>query len=141
MAYAQENRIPLLKNEHRQIRRRIESFRNAIAGHPLPSSGELRVSIGRLGSLVESHLYEEETGVYRQLRRRLGRDNPIDQMAREHKLIRRTFDSLLSLSSEYEADPSRIVDVRSCLDSLQREVGAHFEKEETVLFWLADLKL
>ncbi len=55
--------------------------------------------------------------------------------------MRQTLRRLLAASSEWTKGPRGAVDVRSQLGSLQAQLAAHFEKEEAVLFWLAELKL
>ncbi|MGH9919875.1 MAG: hemerythrin domain-containing protein [Nitrososphaerales archaeon] len=141
MVYSQSDRITPLKNEHSGLRRQLDLVRKAITESPRPSPGELRESIGRLESLVERHFAYEENSLYKPLKRRLGKDNPIDQMDREHRLLRQTLGRLLSASVEYSVNPSLIGDLQSCFKSFQNETGEHSEKEEAVLFWLADLKL
>ena len=141
MVYSQNDRITPLKNAHGGIRRQLDSVRNAMTETPRPSPGTLRRSIDRLTSLVEAHFVDEESTLYEPLKLRLGRDNPVDAMAREHRRMRQSLGRLLSASIEYKADSSRIGDVRSRFDSLEKEMGEHMDKEETVLFWLADLRL
>ena len=141
MAYSQYDRITPLKNAHSGIRHQLDLVRNAMTESPLPSPRDLQKSIERLRSLVERHFVDEEGSLYTPLKRRLGRANPVDAMTREHRLMHQTLGRLVSASIEYTVDSGRIGDVRSCFDSFQREMGEHLEKEETVLFWLADLKL
>lgn len=141
MARAQEDRITPLMNEHKGIARQLDLLRKAIGESERPSPRGLCESIDHLASLVETHFDREESSLYKPLKLRLGRDNPVDSMAREHRSIRRTLGGLVSASAEYKADRSGLPGVQSRFDSLQREMGEHMEKEEQVLFWLADLKL
>lgn len=142
MAFAQaQDRITPLKDAHKGMLRQLDMLRGALGGSTPPEPGELEESIDRLESLVRTHFYDEEKNLYRPLKTKLGRDGPIDAMAHEHGLIRQTLRRLRSVSVEYERDLDGIAGVRSCFDSLQSQVSEHLQREETVLFWLADLKL
>ena len=143
MAFArQQDRITPLKNAHKGILRQLDLLRVGIVESPPPPEPRgLEESIDRLESLVGTHFRDEEKNLYKPLKAKLGRDGPIDAMAHEHWLIRQTLRRLRSASVEYETDLDRIVGVRSCFDLLQSRVREHLEREETVLFWLADLKL
>jgi len=139
MVFAEQDRITPLKNEHKGISRQL----NVVGGEMTvsPPSDQLQRSIDRLESLVEKHFTGEEESLYRPLKLRLGRKNSVDAMTQEHKAIRRTLRELHSSLARWKADSSRVGELRSCFDSLQRELGVHIEREETVVFWLADLKL
>lgn len=128
-------------NRHKSIRRQIDLMRNATVVPSPSSSGALQESIDRLASLVEKHFDEEESSLFEPLKLRLGRDNPVDAMVDEHKSIRQTLRRLRSVSTQSVVDPKLTGDLRTCFDSLQRQLGEHLAKEETVLFWLAELKL
>jgi len=141
MAHARVDRMTPLMNGHKSIRRQIDLMRNATVALSAASSGELRESIDRLASLVEKHFDDEESSLYEPLKLKLGRDNPVDAMVEEHKSIRQTLRRLRSVSTEFVANPNSTGDLRTCFDSLQRQVGEHLAKEETVLFWLAELKM
>jgi len=139
MVYAEQDRITPLKNEHRSISRQLDVVRGEMTASP--PSDQLQRSIDRLGSLVETHFTGEEESLYKPLKLRLGRDNPVDAMTQEHRTIRRAIRELHSSFTRCKADSSRAGELRSCFDSVQRELGEHIEREESVLFWLADLKL
>lgn len=141
MAYARQDRITPLMNGHKGIRRQIDMVRNAARAQSAASTGQLQESIDRLASLVEKHFDDEESSLYRPLKLRLGKNNPVDDMAGEHKAIRQTLRRLRSVSTALGTDPIRMEDVKTCIDSLRMQVGEHMAKEETVLFWLAELKL
>ena len=140
MAQGPEDRIAKLKDQHDEVRRQLELLRGS-TGAQRPSAGALRKSIVRLTSSIETHLTEEESGLYRPLNLRLRGDSPADSMMQEHRLILQRLRRLQSSSLEYGEDPSRMAAVKANLSSLSREIGEHMDKEETVLFWLADLKL
>jgi hemerythrin-like domain-containing protein len=139
MAFAEQDRIATLKNEHKGISRQLSVVRGELTASP--PSDRLQRSIGRLESLVERHFTGEEESLYKPLKLRLGRRDPVDAMTQEHRTIRRTLRELRSSLTRCEADSSRVGELRSCFDSLQRDLGEHVEREETVIFWLADLKL
>ncbi len=139
MVIAELDRITPLKNEHKDISRQLSLVRGELAAS-LPSD-ELQRSIDRLESLVERHFAGEEESLYKPLKLRLGRRDSVDAMTKEHRTIRKTLRKLHSSLARCEANPGRIGELRSCFDSLQRELGEHVEREETVIFWLADLKL
>jgi hemerythrin-like domain-containing protein len=141
MVPMREDRVTHLKNQHDAVRHRLELMRNSIERTPRPPPRALARSVERLESLVEAHMVDEESSLYEPMKRRLGRDNPIDEMAREHRSIRQGLSQLHSVSVEYSDDPSRIGDVKSHLKSLEEKIGEHMNREEGVLFWLADLKL
>jgi len=121
--------------------RQLERVRNEMLVSPRRSRGKPGESIGLLKSIVETHLLNEESTLYEPLRLRLGRNGPIDAMTREHRSIRQALGRLLSASDEYGAGRTRIGDLQFCFNSFRKEIGEHIEKEEKVLFWLADLKL
>ena len=137
----QGDRITPLVNEHKNIMNQLDRVRNAMMVSPRQSRGKPGESIDVLRSMVEAHLLNEEAAIYEPLRLRLGRNGPIDTMTREHRSIRQGLGRLLSASDEYGTGRTRIGDLQSCFDSLQKEIGQHMEKEERILFWLADLKL
>jgi hemerythrin-like domain-containing protein len=139
MVFAEQDRITPLKNEHKGITRQLGVVRGELTASP--PSDQLQRSIDRLESLVEKHFTGEEESLYRPLKLRLGRKNSVDAMTQEHKTIRKALRELHSSSERCKADPSSVGGLRSCFDSLQRELGEHIEREETVVFWLADLKL
>jgi hemerythrin-like domain-containing protein len=139
MAHAEQDRITPLKNEHKSISRQLNVVGGEMTGSP--PSDRLQRSIDRLGLLVEKHFAGEEESLYGPLKLRLGRKNSVDAMTEEHKAIRRTLKELHSSLARCQADSDRVGELRSCFDSLQRELGEHIEREETVVFWLADLKL
>lgn len=140
MALQQRDIVSRLKREHRVIKRQLGLVRRSIES-PGRSSAELRESVALLRSLVDSHFVAEEKTVYAPLKLKLGRDNPVDAMALEHRAIRRNLGLLLSASTENGAGRSRFGKLQSCFDSLQKEMEDHLGKEEAVLFWLADLRL
>ena len=140
MAQGPEDRIARLKHQHDEVRRQLELLRGSL-GAQRPSARALRKSIVRLTSSIEAHLTEEESSLYKLLNLRLRRDSPADSMMQEHRLIRQSLRRLQSSSLEYGEDPSRMAAVKANLGSLGREIGEHMDKEETILFWLADLKL
>lgn len=140
MAQGLEDRIARLKHQHDEVRRQLELLRGSM-GAQRPSAGDLRTSIVRLTSSIEAHLTEEESSLYKLLNLRLRRDSPADSMMQEHRLIRQSLRRLQSSSLEYGEDPSQMAAIKANLGSLSREIGEHMDKEETILFWLADLKL
>ncbi len=140
MAYAEQDRITPLKNEHRVISRQLAIVLGELTASPPPPE-ELQRSIERLGSLVEMHFTGEEESLYKPLRLRLRRSNPVEAMTREHRTILKTLGELHSCLARCRADSSRSGELRSCFYAFQRELGKHIEREETVVFWLADLKL
>ena len=139
MVFAEQDRITPLKNEHKGITRQLGVVRGELTASP--PSDQLQQSIDRLESLVGKHFTGEEESLYKPLKLRLGRKNSVDVMTQEHKTIRKTLRELRSSLARCKADSSRVGELRSCFDSLQRELGEHIEREETVVFWLADLKL
>jgi hemerythrin-like domain-containing protein len=139
MVFAEQDRITPLKNEHKGISRQLSVVRGELTASP--PSDQLERSIDRLESLVEKHFTGEEESLYKPLKLRLGRRDSVDAMTQEHRTIRKTLRELRSSLTRCKADPSRAGELRSCFDSLQREMGEHVEREETVIFWLADLKL
>jgi len=141
MSGTNADRLAPLREEHERILRQLGSVQAGIKDHSPSSNRRLQGLIDGLGSRLEAHFADEERTLYKPLKQRLGKDSPISEMVREHRSIRRTFEKLRSASNEYEAHRSRIGDLRLSLDSLQREINGHIEKEEKVLFWLADLKL
>jgi hemerythrin-like domain-containing protein len=135
------DRLKPLREEHKVIVRQLGLVRASIKDSSPSSTKRLRGLIDDLGSRLEIHFIDEEKLLYKPLKQRLRKDSPTDEMLEEHKSIHRTFERLRSGSTQYEADRSRIGDLQLCLDSLQKELRGHLEKEEKVLFWLADLKL
>ena len=121
--------------------RQLDRVRNAMAVSQRQSRGKPGESIRVLKGMVEAHLMNEEATLYDPLRLRLGRDGPIETMTREHRTIRQALARLLSVLGEYSAGRTRIGVLQSCFNSFQEEIGEHIEKEEKVLFWLADLTL
>ena len=121
--------------------RQLDRVRDAMIVSRRKSRGKPAESIDRLKSMVERHILNEEATLYEPLRLKFGRGGPIDTMTREHRSIRQSLGRLLSALDAYSAGRTRIADLQSSLNSLQKEIGEHIEKEEKVLFWLADLKL
>ncbi len=141
MTVARDDRITPLKNDHKEIARQLDILRKAMAQSPRPSSRELGRAARRLASLIQRHLENEESTVYKPLSLTMGRHSPTDMMAREHRSIRQGLARLASALGEQEVNDARIEESRSRLASLQEQISAHMETEEKVLFWLADLKL
>ncbi len=141
MSGTKRDRFTPLREEHKGIVRQLGLVRASIKDSSPSSTERLRGLIDGLGSRLETHFIDEERILYKPLKQRLGKDSPTDEMMHDHKSIHRTFERLRSGSTEYDADSSRIGDLQLCFDSLQKELGGHLEKEEKVLFWLADLKL
>lgn len=135
------DRLAPLREEHEGIVRQLGLVRAGVKDSSPSSKRRLRGLIDVLGSRLEAHFIDEERILYKPLKQRLGKDSPTSEMMREHRSIHRTFEEVRSGSTEYEGDGSRIGDLQLSLESLQREIGGHLEKEEKVLFWLADLKL
>jgi len=141
MTGTKADRLAPLREEHEEILRQLGLVQASLTD-PLPySKRRLRGLIDGLGSLLEAHFIDEESILYRPLKQRLGKHSPTGEMMREHRSIHRAFEKLRSGSTEYERGRSRTGDMQLSLDSLQREISGHLEKEEKVLFWLADLKL
>ena len=139
MVHPEQDRTRTLKREHRGISRQLSVVQGGVMAS-LPSE-ELKRSIDLLESLLETHFMGEEESLYKPLKQRLGRSNPVDGMTREHRTIRKRLGELDSSMARCLADSGRAGELRSCFDSLQRELGEHIQREEAVLFWLADLKL
>jgi len=139
MADGARDQLATLKEEHRSISRQLKLLRTITSG---PSSTErLRELVNILESQLRTHFNHEERGLYKSLSKRLGRHSPIGQMRLEHTSIRRTFEAFRRSSIEYGAGQSRSGELKRCFEALQEQVVGHVEKEEKVLFWLADVKL
>jgi iron-sulfur cluster repair protein YtfE (RIC family) len=133
--------MKVLRKEHAEITRYLIQAGRMIRESPGPPASRLRSSVGRLRTLVEAHFAEEEETLYAALKMRLRRDSPVEEMTKEHEAIRRTLMKLVSASGGYAAGHGQTAEVGRCLSSLEEELEAHVQKEEKVLFWLADLRL
>jgi hemerythrin-like domain-containing protein len=130
------DRVTPLKKEHAEIRHQLELVWTIMASSS-NSRGRLRHAVNRLAALTETHFTEEETSLYEPLRSKMRSAGPVDSMGQEHRSILRDF-RRLSASIRNQA---QIRELRYSFILLETEIDKHIEREEKVLFWLAELKL
>ena len=130
--------MTLLKDEHRLIARRIGAVERQIGSAGQGSGRNLRGSLSGLGTLLKTHFAHEEMTLYKPLDARLRGSSPTGELIEDHQSIRRAFDRLEGVCLDGEA-PS--ADRVRRLSSLRSLLNRHLEKEEKVVFWLADCHL
>ncbi len=135
------NRFADLRGSHRKMVRQLELARSMMREVPSPSSGKQRSLIDGFGLQLKRHFVEEERKLYKPLRSRLGKGNPMEEMMHEHESIRRAFERLVVSSVEYESGRCNMRKFQLGFDSLRDQLIKHMKKEENVVYWLADLKL
>lgn len=134
-------RLRLLREEHKGIVNQLALVRNAIGQSRSPPPEELLELISGLMSRIVKHFADEEKSVYRPLGRKLGEDSPTHQLMSEHESLRRGFGMLVRMCARYRGRGRSIKGVRHRFDSLREELSQHIKKEESVLYWLADVML
>lgn len=132
--------ISELRSEHRRIISQLNLAGRAVAARSDQRSRSAE-SLRRLEALVAKHFALEESSVYAPLKSSLGRDSPVDSMRREHASLLRSLQGIAAEADRGEREGSSEDGLGARLRSFQRAFGEHVEKEESVLFWLADLKL
>lgn len=129
--------VALLRREHRGIVRQIGAVGRAVdAGGPR-SGRRLSESITELGSRLEAHFSHEEAAIYRQLESTLKEDSPTQELFRDHRTIQGAFRRL----GEMGAEGAPAEELKAQLASLRGALTGHIEKEERVVFWLAESRL
>jgi len=83
---------------------------------------------------MRRHFGEEEAVLYKPLGLVLGKDGPTGEMIGEHRSIQSTLEKV---GASLKSRRTNSHDLRPMLDSLDRLVRGHMDKEERVLFWLA----
>ena len=124
--------IRALTEEHRYI---LSHLRCLIIEAGMKGSEEDALeTFERLRSGLRGHFGEEEAVLYMPLGLVLGKDSPIGEMIGEHRSIQSTLEKVGASLKSRRAYSN---DLRPMLDSLERLVRGHIDKEERVLFWLA----
>ncbi len=88
--------------------------------------------------LLKTHFAHEETALYGPLDAKLKGSSPTRELVKDHQSIQEAFDRLADACLVSGA-PS--ADQRDQLSSLRSLLNRHLEKEEKVVFWLADYHL
>jgi hemerythrin-like domain-containing protein len=133
--------ITPLVEEHQGIADQLKLLRGLANASRPPSRRRLRNLLICLELQLRRHFDDEEQNLYRPLNVKLKSGSPTSEMTREHRSLSRSLDLLLRAFSDYETDRGKLGEFRLRINLLQSEMDAHVEKEEKVLFWLADLKL
>lgn len=140
MAETKRDWLASLLEEHSAISKHLALVKNEVTRSQSKSPEKLMGLVDDLGARIAKHITHEEQSLYKQLKIRLKKDSPTDEMIMEHELIRNEFATLRHKCAEYETVDSYVA-ISQSLDSLQRKLGEHMKKEEKVLYWLADIKL
>lgn len=135
---AGQDRVTLLRDEHRAIVRRVAAVGRQVGASPPAPPGDLRESISGLGLLLKTHFAHEEAAVFRPLDARLRGRSPIGELVDDHRSIREALDRLAGVCLAAGVTPAEKRDRFSSFRSL---LDQHLEKEEKVVFWLAEIRL
>jgi len=124
--------IQALTEEHHDILRQLTRLFIEVE-----SRKDTVETFARLRLELNRHFREEETILYRPLGAHLGKDSPIAEMIREHRSIQSALARVGASLKPHARRRTYFDDLRPMLDSLDKLVHAHVNKEERVLFWLA----
>jgi len=132
--------IALLREEHRAIVRDLGSVQRLLhekKQHPQ----RRRESIDVLGARLRVHFAHEEETVYKPLNSVLKGRTPTKELMQDHRSIRQAFERLSRLSASRGNGQASLSDLTDLFQFLQSALGKHLEKEEKVVFWLAEYHL
>jgi len=116
--------------EHQVLLRQMEHLQGVVQ-NPLPSAEALRAAIDLFHAGLEGHAALEEEVLFPALEPHLGREyGPLAVMYAEHEDIRSTLGQVATTNEEAQ--------LRALLSHLLEVLGAHFAKEEQVLFPMAE---
>ena len=135
-----EDRVGVLREEHRQIVRRLGQIEKSLEGHGNMDQ-KLRRSVADLGAQLRAHFAHEESVVYRPLKSTLGEDSPTEELMEDHHTIWTAFTSFREMSSGKGDGEVPGESLRGTMALLRSTLNRHLEKEEKVVFWLADYHL
>ncbi len=133
-----------LRHEHQLINHQLNQLIEQISNLPkgkATSVAEVRKSILTLGPMLKSHFDNEEKGLYESLEASLGKDSPTEGLVGEHRAIYREFKQLVDILAKYEDEPTFLRHLKTSVNLLQKMMNEHIEKEEKVVFWIAQVKL
>jgi hemerythrin-like domain-containing protein len=132
-----KDQLTILREEHRGIVQQLRLVRRSLeASRPGPQE-KLHESISELGSRLEAHFDHEERTLYGLLDSRLKRSSPTSELVKEHRVIQGALRTLQTMGAER----APAVQLEGQLSSLRSALNRHLEKEEKVVFWLADYHL
>ena len=134
---ATKDEIPLLRDEHRGIMRRLGLIGRSLDSPGIGHRKGFRESVSELGSRLEVHFAREERALYAPLSSRMKGGSPTEELLNDHQDIREAFDRLNRMGAE----GASLSDLREQDSSLRSALKEHLGKEERVLFWLADSRL
>jgi len=133
-------RIALLREEHSAIFRQLGEVEKSFAKdrqHPQ----RRRELIDALGGRLRLHFVLEEEIVYRPLNFVLKEDSPTEELMEDHRSIRLAIKKLGRMDTSLREGQASMSDLRYQIRFLDSAFRKHFEKEEKVVFWLAEHNL
>jgi hemerythrin-like domain-containing protein len=132
--------VMALRKEHKGIVHRLAIVEKCIDA-PGFNERKFRESMATLGVQLREHFTHEERAVYGPLNSRLKRSSPTRELIEDHSSIWKAFDKLSEAKLAQGAGVAPSTELKDRLSSLQLTLRRHLEKEEKVVFWLADLRL
>jgi len=97
--------------------------------------------IDALGGRLRLHFVLEEETVYRPLNFVLKEDSPTEELMEDHRSIRLAIKKLGRMDTSLREGQASMSDLRYQIRFLDSAFRKHFEKEEKVVFWLAEHNL
>jgi len=108
---------------------------------PLQGQRTLEKALGFLEGELAFHFRREEEGLLPLLEEKIGRDGPVANMLQEHREIREVVEQLRRLASRLPHNGTLAPEADRAVGSLVKLLQAHIDKEDAVLFPVAQAAL
>jgi hemerythrin-like domain-containing protein len=132
--------VTALRDEHKGIVHRLAIIERCVNA-PGFNERRFRESVATLGVQLRVHFRHEEKAVYEPLNSKLKGSSPTRELVQDHSYIWKAFNKLSEADLALSAGEDSSAQLKGRISSLRLTLRKHLEKEEKVVYWLADCLL